>query len=412
MAKGSATWKRVKFGDITQCVNDRVDDPKSAGVDRYVGLEHLDPGSLAIRRWGTPDDVESTKLRFKPGDIIFGKRRAYQRKLAVADFEGICSAHAMVLRAKPDAVVSEFLPFFMQSDVFMERAIAISVGSLSPTINWKTLAAEEFALPPLEEQIRLVGHLEASRAAEVALTDLDEALGDAEAALSEHYATGLGAPVLPNGAIEASALPSNWNFRSIEWLASGREGCGVVIGPFGSALLIGDYNKLDSGTPVLFVGDVRRNRFRYESKRFVSAEKHRELAAHEARAGDVVCNKTGWPPGVTARLPADWPTSVITSHLVRIRLNPDRIDPDYFTAIMNSHWGQNQCVRLAPGTTRPQMTLRGYRAIRLAVPPRAEQLEFVQRFAVLAAQRTATFERLQATRQLVAAFATARMASQ
>ncbi|MBK6463014.1 MAG: restriction endonuclease subunit S [Myxococcales bacterium] len=157
---------RVKFGDLAQCVNDRVDDPKAAGVERYVGLEHLDPGNLSICRWGTPDEVESTKLRFKPGDIIFGKRRAYQRKLAVADFEGICSAHAMVLRAKPKAVLPEFLPFFMQSDLFMERAVAISVGSLSPTINWKTLAAEEFALPPLDEQRRLATVLR--RAADVA----------------------------------------------------------------------------------------------------------------------------------------------------------------------------------------------------------------------------------------------------
>jgi hypothetical protein len=135
MAKSSAAWKRLKFGEVAECVTDRVDDPKSAGVDRYVGLEHLDPESLAIRRWGTPNDVESTKLRFKPGDIIFGKRRAYQRKLAVADFDGICSAHAMVLRANPKTVLPEFLPFFMQSDLFMERAVTISVGSLSPTIS-------------------------------------------------------------------------------------------------------------------------------------------------------------------------------------------------------------------------------------------------------------------------------------
>lgn len=161
MAKSSRTWKRVKFGEVAECVNNRVDDPKAAGVDRYVGLEHLDPESLAIRRWGTPDEVESTKLRFKPGDIIFGKRRAYQRKLAVADFEGICSAHAMVLRAKPKAVVPEFLPFFMQSDLFMQRAVAISVGSLSPTINWKTLEAEEFMLPQPDEQRRFVDVLSA-----------------------------------------------------------------------------------------------------------------------------------------------------------------------------------------------------------------------------------------------------------
>lgn len=157
-----AGWTRVRFDQIATQINDRVDNPAEAGVDRYVGLEHLDPDSLRIRRWGEPTDVESTKLRFQPGDIIFGKRRVYQRKVAVADFEGICSAHAMVLRAKPGAVLPEFLPFFMQSDLFMERALSISVGSLSPTINWKALAAEEFLLPPIREQARVVEALSAS----------------------------------------------------------------------------------------------------------------------------------------------------------------------------------------------------------------------------------------------------------
>jgi len=148
-------WQRVKFGDMAECITDRVDNPAEAGVDRYVGLDHLDPDTLSIRRWGLPTEVESTKLRFQPGDIIFGKRRAYQRKLAVADFEGICSAHAMVLRAREETVIKDFLPVFMQSNVFFERALAISVGSLSPTINWKTLAVQEFDLPPLHEQRRI-----------------------------------------------------------------------------------------------------------------------------------------------------------------------------------------------------------------------------------------------------------------
>lgn len=158
-----AGWTRVRFDQIATQINDRVDNPTESGVERYVGLEHLDPDCLRIRRWGKPTDVESTKLRFQPGDIIFGKRRVYQRKVAVADFEGICSAHAMVLRAKPSAVLSEFLPFFMQSALFMERALSISVGSLSPTINWKALAAEEFLLPPIQEQARLVEALSAYR---------------------------------------------------------------------------------------------------------------------------------------------------------------------------------------------------------------------------------------------------------
>ncbi len=154
-------WKVWRFDQMATNVNVRIENPSESGMAHYVGLEHLDADSLKIRRWGTPDDVEATKLMFKKGDIIFGRRRAYQRKLGVAEFDGICSAHAMVLRAKPDVVIPKFLPFFMQSDIFMNRAVEISVGSLSPTINWKTMAAQEFALPPMEEQNRLASLLSA-----------------------------------------------------------------------------------------------------------------------------------------------------------------------------------------------------------------------------------------------------------
>jgi len=147
-------WKMVKFGDIAQNVAVRV-DPADAKTDVYVGLEHLDPSTIHLRQWGHPTDVTGQKLAFKKGDVIFGRRRAYQRKLAVAEFDGICSAHAMVVRAKPKMILPEFLPFFLQSDMFMERAIEISVGSLSPTINWKTLKVQEFPLPPLDEQKRI-----------------------------------------------------------------------------------------------------------------------------------------------------------------------------------------------------------------------------------------------------------------
>jgi type I restriction enzyme S subunit len=159
MSPSDNPWRRFRFAEIAESITERVDDPSTAGVDRYVGLEHLDPGSLFISRWGSPTDVEATKLRFDVGDIIFGRRRAYQRKVAVADFRGICSAHALVLRARPTVAAPEFLPFFVQSDVFFDRALAISVGSLSPTINWETLARQEFELPPLDEQQRMAALL-------------------------------------------------------------------------------------------------------------------------------------------------------------------------------------------------------------------------------------------------------------
>lgn len=146
----------LPFADIALSVTERVDDPSTAGVDVYVGLEHLDSDTLKISRWGSPVDVESTKLRFYPGDVIYARRRAYQRKLGVAECEGICSAHALVLRARPETCLPDFLPHFLQSDQFHSRALDISVGSLSPTINWKTLARQEFSLPPLHEQRQIV----------------------------------------------------------------------------------------------------------------------------------------------------------------------------------------------------------------------------------------------------------------
>ena len=176
-----------RFDQLADQINKRV-MPDEADVERYVGLEHLDPDSLRIRRWGDTSEVESTKLLFQPGDIIFGKRRVYQRKVAVADFEGICSAHAMVLRAKSEIVLPEFLPFFMQSDLFMERALSISVGSLSPTINWKALAKEEFLLPPIQEQARLV---EASVAIEATIDGYRNSLDSLNALrisfLNDHF---------------------------------------------------------------------------------------------------------------------------------------------------------------------------------------------------------------------------------
>lgn len=91
----------------------------------------------------------------KKGDVLFGKRRAYQKKVAVAPFDGIFSAHGMVLRPKEDVIDKDFFPLFIASDYFLDKAIEISVGSLSPTINWRDLKVLEFELPTIEEQKEL-----------------------------------------------------------------------------------------------------------------------------------------------------------------------------------------------------------------------------------------------------------------
>ena len=85
MANLKPGWNIVKFSDIAQNIAVRA-DPANVETNIYVGLEHLDPATIHLSNWGHPFDVIGQKLAFKKGDIIFSRRRAYQRKLAVAEF--------------------------------------------------------------------------------------------------------------------------------------------------------------------------------------------------------------------------------------------------------------------------------------------------------------------------------------
>lgn len=149
-----AKWNNWKFSDLVDNIVEKV-VPRESGLEHYIGLEHLDAGSLKIERFGETSRLKGDKLKIYKGDLIFAKRNAYLKRVAVADFDAVASAHSMVLRPKSENVLPEFLPFFLQSEKFWQRAIEISVGSLSPTINWKVLAKQEFLLPPKDQQVQL-----------------------------------------------------------------------------------------------------------------------------------------------------------------------------------------------------------------------------------------------------------------
>lgn len=151
-----AGWKTVRFGDVVKDVKESEKNPLEAGLDRYIGLEHIEPENLHIKQWGdlNEDQVSFTK-RFRKGQVLFGKRRAYQRKVAVAEFDGICSSDILTLEPKRDDLLPELLPFIVQSDAFFEHALDTSSGSLSPRTRWSQLKEFEFPLPPKDEQQRI-----------------------------------------------------------------------------------------------------------------------------------------------------------------------------------------------------------------------------------------------------------------
>lgn len=143
----TSNWAKVTLGDIAQSLTIATKDPLSEGFERYVGLEHIEPGNIHIKSWGNVADGTTFTRVFRKGQVLFGKRRAYQKKSAVAEFDGICSGDILVCEAIKDAVLPELLPFIVQSDRFFEHAIKTSAGSLSPRTKFKDLAKFIFKLP-------------------------------------------------------------------------------------------------------------------------------------------------------------------------------------------------------------------------------------------------------------------------
>jgi type I restriction enzyme, S subunit len=137
--------KTVTFGDICQEMKLSTKDPISDGFTKYIGLEHLDSSSLKIKRWGSiAEDNPSFTRIFRKGHILFGRRRAYLRKAAVAEFDGICSGDIIVIETNSESKFNKLLPYIIQSEPFWNWAIKTSAGGLSPRTKFKSLAGFVF----------------------------------------------------------------------------------------------------------------------------------------------------------------------------------------------------------------------------------------------------------------------------
>lgn len=143
---------QVKLGDVAVESRETYKGDKT-GMP-IVGLEHITPGEVTLSNWDTDTDNTFTK-RFRKGDMLFGRRRAYLKKAAQAPFDGICSGDITVIRAKENLLLPELLPFIIQNDNLFDFAVGKSAGSLSPRVKWDNLKNYTFELPPMEEQRKL-----------------------------------------------------------------------------------------------------------------------------------------------------------------------------------------------------------------------------------------------------------------
>lgn len=153
-------WASASLGDVCRVAVDRR-DAAALGDAVFIGLEHMDSQSPRIVRHGTTAGVVSQVVEFKPNDTLFGRLRPYLRKVALADFGGYCSPEILVLRPETAAVLPGFLQMLASSNSAIEWAISVSAGSRMPRTSASDLLALEVAIPPLDEQRRIVDLIDA-----------------------------------------------------------------------------------------------------------------------------------------------------------------------------------------------------------------------------------------------------------
>ncbi len=344
-------WIRVKFGDVARKVNDRV-DPDTAGIKRYVAGEHMDTDDLTIRRWGEVGDGylgPAFHMRFKPGQVLYGSRRTYLRKVAVADFEGITANTTFVIEPSSKDLLPEFLPLVMTTEAFHEHSIKQSKGSVNPYINFSDLTWYEFALPPIDEQGRIA-----------------ELLHTADG-LVDRYARAAAARADLLDALLASAA-ADTDALTLE------EVCGEPI-TYGIVQAGPEY---DGGVPYVRVSDMTAA----ESLTDVTLPRTSPVIAARygrsaCRPGDLIFALRG-PIGLTRVVPESLDGVNLTQGTARLSPDTAKVAVDYLQWALRSRDVETQFRSLRKGSTFQELSLAAVRKIRLRIPDLDTQQAIVE----------------------------------
>ena len=344
----------------------------------YLGLEHLDSGSLKVTRYGSEVAPIGEKLIMRKGDVLFGKRRAYQKKVAIAPFDGIFSAHGMVLRPKEDVIDKDFFPLFISSDYFLDAAIKISVGYLSPTINWRDLKELEFELPDLDTQRRLAAVL-------WAMNETMDSYKELIAATDE--------------------LVKSQFMEQFKELIEQPEACSKiedVCTVFADGDWIESKDQSDEGIRLIQTGNVGNAQYldKGERARFITEDTFERLNCTEVKANDILISRLPDPVGRACIIPEGLGKCITAVDCTIVRLR-SRVMPEYFIAYTLSPFYMMQVASRETGSTRKRISRKNLGKLIIPVPA----IEAQERFAAMVRQSDKSkFEMEQALSELTATY--------
>jgi type I restriction enzyme, S subunit len=358
-------WRWVKFGDVVRLRKDKCSEPLAAGIERYIGLEHVDPADLRVRSWGDVADGTTFTNRVRPGQVLFGKRRAYQKKIAVADFDAVCSGDIYVLEAAdPAQLMPELLPFICRTDSFVEHAVGTSAGSLSPRTNWSSLATYDLALPPLEEQRRVAP-------AVITAADVLERLRAAKREARRVYQGALEASFsrpLPGDGISPEAWAvQDWPLMRLAELVDAD--APVTYG----IVQVGD--SVEGGVPTA-TSDALNHAFR-GGIHFTSPRIESVYTRSRIRPKDILITVKGFGTGKIGLVPESF-NGNINRDVARVRLSDSTV-ARLFVHLWKSARFERYWRALSVGTTRPELSIGRLRLMLVPWPAAAMRSALVDR---------------------------------
>ena len=338
---------KYKFGDLVYNITEKR-SPVAGDEELYIGLEHLDSGSLRVTRWGSKVALKGDKLIMQKGDILFGRRNTYLRRVAIAPHDGLFSAHGMILRAKTERINSEYLPFFIASDYFMDEAIRISVGSLSPTVNWKELKELEFTIPTLEAQEKLTKTL-------IAANNLKEKYEELLAITDD---------LVKSQFIELFGDIPAEDYKSLS------DVCKIITD--------GTHQPpkfVDKGIPFLLVSNITSNAITYDTPKYITKETYDVLMKRTPiEIGDILLSTVG-SYGHPAIVKDTTPFS-FQRHIAYLKPDSSIINSVYLHTAILSEDVQNQIEVMVLGVAQKTLNLSSIRGIKIPVPSLERQLSF------------------------------------
>jgi type I restriction enzyme S subunit len=342
-------WQLVKFGDVAIQQKQAV-DRENTSLTRYVKGEHMYSEDLHLREWGELKDEylgPAFIRKFEEGDILYGSRRTYLRKVVLAPFDGITSNTTFVIKANEKKIDKRLLPFIMLSEGFAQHSILNSKGSVNPYVNWKDLASYEFLLPPPGEQVTIADlFLLCDRANEAGRGLTQNIRLNLESSV-HNYTLGIKRlkEFESNLAVQDSKvgeLPADWDAVPL-----GKFSLLMTNGFVGKATPY--YTDENAGVKYIQGMNVRRNNMDLKGMTYVNLEFHTKQSKTQLKAGDILTVQSGHI-GETAVLPKGLEGS--NCHAVIItRIDKNEFNPKFLAYFINSPKGQIKIKGITVGTT-------------------------------------------------------------